>query len=91
MYSIPIRREDCDSARDGTTAIGDWQRSVVGIGTIVIVLKGLLRLVIVDEGEGGDITESSERIIAVVRSRPRSADACRLNIGSGLLVSLVFP
>ena len=75
MYSIPIRREDCDSARDGTTAIGDWQRSVVGIGTIVIVLKGLLRLVIVDEGEGGDSTESSERIIAVVRSWPRSSDA----------------
>jgi hypothetical protein len=70
VYSIPIRREYCDSACDGTTAIGDWQRSVGGIGTIVIVLKGLLKLVMVGAGEGGDGTESSERIIAVVRSCP---------------------
>ena len=91
MYSIPIRRECCDCARDGTTALGKWQRSADGIGTIVIVRKGLLRLVIVGEGEGGDGTESSERIIAVARSCPRSSDACRLNIGSGLLVLLACP
>jgi hypothetical protein len=91
VYSIPIRREYCDSARDGTTAIGNWQRSVGGIGTIVNVLKGLLKLVMVGAGEGGDGTESSERIIAVVGSYPLSSDDWRLNILSGLEVSLIFP
>jgi hypothetical protein len=66
VYSIPIRREHCDSVCDGTTAIGKWQRSIGGIGTIVSVLKGLLKLGMVGTGEGGDGAESAERIIAVV-------------------------
>ena len=76
MYSIPIRREYCDSARGGTTAFGDWQRSTSGVGTVVIGLEVLVRIVVANAGEGGVGTESSERTIAVFRSCPRSSDAC---------------
>ena len=91
MYSIPIRREYCVIDCGGTTACGDWQRSAGVIGTIVIVSEGLLRSAIASVGEGGDGTESSERKIAVCRSCPRSSDVWRLNIGSSLEVSLIFP
>ena len=80
MYSILMRREYCDDARGGTTAFGNWQRSTRGAEAVVIGLEVLVRIVVANAGEGGVGTELSERIIAVVRSCPRSSDAWRFNI-----------
>ncbi len=90
-YSIPIRRECCLISCRGATVFGDWQRPIIVIGTVIIELESLLRLVIAGAADGDDGAGSSERKIDVCIVCPRSSVALILDIGSSLEVSLILP